>query len=388
MPGEEWVTHLASFHSPAQEEGHPIVGIQFIYWQVKRPDFLDLLCGVVHLRRVVTDFLPVCDHIEPVRIDDLQALVRAEVQQGVRAVLQLVLDLLPIEGNHLIEVDFVPVRQAAEKGIRPKHTGTEQDLTPQLRVLREGDTIPTLIQCSPGFQPYLRVLHGEVGGGQHHPDGPAPPLLPTVRLCQLPVSGQIDEQLRPFQFFLPTLLRETHPMPAQADSDQSVVVMLRPGRDDGDLQRVIWVAVVREELGIDTELLVDMYFHMAENVIVGRGNGLLSDDLLPLVPIQFQGIFLLQILLAVSHQLLGVYVIRGQGQPAFCVFIGGGCGAVCHQAGVAHPGIPVGIVLTLGADGLQQINGVPEKISIHFSVLAKSTAVTQHRQIAVGSAQF
>ena len=64
------------------------------------------------------------------------------------------------------------------------------------------------------------------------------------------------------------------------------------------------------------------------------------------------------------------------------------CGAVRHQAGVAHPGVPVGIVLTLGADGLQQINGVPEKISIHFSVLAKSTAVTQHRQIAVGSAQF
>ena len=122
MPGEEWVTHLASFHSPPQEEGHPIAGIQFIYWQVKRPDFLDLLCGVVHLRRVVADFLPVCDHIEPVRIDDLQALVWAEVQQGVRAVLQLVLDLLPIEGNHLIEVDFVPVRQAAEKGVRPKHT--------------------------------------------------------------------------------------------------------------------------------------------------------------------------------------------------------------------------------------------------------------------------
>ena len=62
-----------------------------------------------------------------------------------------------LEGNHLIEVDFVPVRQAAEKGIRPKHTGTEQDLTPQLRVLREGDTIPTLIQCSPGFQPYAEA---------------------------------------------------------------------------------------------------------------------------------------------------------------------------------------------------------------------------------------
>ena len=142
-------------------------------------------------------------------------------------------------------------------------------------------------------------------------------------------------------------------MPAQAHSNQGVVVMLQPGRDDGDLQRVIWVAVVCEELGIDTELLVDMYFHMAENVIVGRGNGLLSDDLLPLVPIQFQGIFLLQILLAVSHQLLGVRVIRGQSQPAFCVFVGGGCGAVCHQAGVAHPGVPVGIVLTLGANGLQ-----------------------------------
>ena len=57
-------------------------------------------------------------------------------------------------------------------------------------------------------------------------------------------------------------------MPAQADGDQGVVVMLQPGRDDGDLQRMIWVAVVREELGIDAELLVDMYFHMAEDVDV------------------------------------------------------------------------------------------------------------------------
>ena len=35
MPGEEWVTHLASFPSPAQAEGHPIVGIQCIDWQVR-----------------------------------------------------------------------------------------------------------------------------------------------------------------------------------------------------------------------------------------------------------------------------------------------------------------------------------------------------------------
>ena len=53
--------------------------------------------------------------------------------------------------------------------------------------------------------------------------------------------------------------------------------------------------------------------------------------------------------------------------------------------GYEDPGL---ITVTLGADGLQQINGVPEKISIHFSVLAKGTVVTQHRQIAVGSAQF
>ena len=177
-------------------------------------------------------------------------------------------------------------------------------------------------------------------------------------------------------------------MPAQADSNQSVVVMLRPGRDDGNLQRVIRVAVVREKLGIDTEILVDMYFHMAEDVIVGRGNSLPPDDLLPLFPIQFQGFFLLQILLAVPYQLLGVRVIRGQGQPALCVFIGGSGGTICHQAGVAHPGVPVGVLLALGADGLQQINGVPEKISIHFSVLAKGTMVTQYRQITVGSAQF
>ena len=60
-------------------------------------------------------------------------------------------------------------------------------------------------------------------------------------------------------------------MPAQAHSDQGVVVMFRSRQDDGDLQRMIRIAVVREELGIDTEILVDMYFHMAEDVIVGRG---------------------------------------------------------------------------------------------------------------------
>ena len=108
-------------------------------------------------------------------------------------------------------------------------TGIEQDLAPQVRILCKGDAILTLHKCSSGFQPYLRVLHGEVGGGQHHPDGPAPQFLPAVHLCQLPISGQVDEQLRPFQFFLPALLRETHPMPAQADGDQGVVVMLRPG---------------------------------------------------------------------------------------------------------------------------------------------------------------
>ena len=54
-----------------------------------------------------------------------------------------------------------------------------------------------------------------------------------------------------------------------------------------------------------------------------------------------------------AFQGMGVRVIRGQGQPSFCVFIGGRCGTVCHQAGIAHPGVPVGIVLTLGANGLQ-----------------------------------
>ena len=164
--------------------------------------------------------------------------------------------------------------------------------------------------------------------------------------------------------------------------------MFRSRQDDGDLQRVIRIAVVREELGIDTEILVDMYFHMAEDVIVGRGDGLPPDDLLPLFPIQFQGIFLLQIFLTIPHQLLGIRVIRGQGQPAFCVFISGGCGAVCHQAGVAHPGVPVGIVLTLGADGLQQLNGVSDEIPVHFTVGPMLSMISQSRQIAVSPTQL
>ena len=176
-------------------------------------------------------------------------------------------------------------------------------------------------------------------------------------------------------------------MPAQAQGDQGVIVVLQPGRDDGDLQGILRVTVVREDLGIDTEIPVNMYLHMAEDVIVGRGNGLPPEDLLPLAPVQCQGFFLLQIRLTVPHQLLGVRVIRGQGQPSFCVFIGGRCGTVCHQAGIAHPGVPVGVALPLGADGLQQLNGVPNKIPVYFIVLTVSAVITQHRQIAVGPAQ-
>ena len=119
------------------------------------------------------------------------------------------------------------------------------------------------------------------------------------------------------------LIGEAHPVPAQAQGDQGVIVVLQPGRDDGDLQGMLRVTVVREDLGIDTEIPVNMYLHMAEDVIVSRGNGLPPDNLLPLAPVQFQGFFLLQIRLTVPNQLLGVRVLRGQGQPSFCVFIGG-----------------------------------------------------------------
>ena len=96
----------------------------------------------------------------------------------------------------------------------------------------------------------------------------------------------------------------------------------------------------------------------------------------------------LQIFLAVPNQLLGGWVIRGQGQPAFCVFIGGGCGAVCHQAGIAHPGVPVRVVLSLGADGLQQINGVSDEILVHFTVGPMHSMISQNRQIAVSPTQL
>ena len=117
-------------------------------------------------------------------------------------------------------------------------------------------------------------------------------------------------------------------MPAQAHSNQGVVVMIQPGRDDGDLQRVIWVAVVCEALGIDTELLVDMYFHMAEDVIVGRGNGLPPDNLLPLIPIP------------VAYTHLDVYKRQGSVLPAPGPGSPPACGTRPERPGV--PGSPRG----------------------------------------------
>ena len=85
---------------------------------------------------------------------------------------------------------------------------------------------------------------------------------------------------------------------------------------------------------------------------------------------------------------MGIRVLRGQVQPVFCVFIGGGGGGVCHQTGIAHPGVPVGVVLPLGADGLQQVNGVPDESPVHCTVGPMRSMIPQHRQIAVSPAQL
>ena len=53
-----------------------------------------------------------------------------------------------------------------------------------------------------------------------------------------------------------------------------------------------------------------------------------------------------------------------------------------------HPGVPVGIVLSLGVDGFQQLNGVPEKVPIHFIVIPMHSMISQNRQIAVSPAQL
>ena len=65
---------------------------------------------------------------------------------------------------------------------------------------------------------------------------------------------------------------------------------------------------------------------MAEDVIVGRG--MVSRRMISSRSFQSssKGIFLLQILLTVPHQLLGIRVIRGQGQPVLRILIGGGSG--------------------------------------------------------------
>ena len=55
------------------------------------------------------------------------------------------------------------------------------------------------------------------------------------------------------------------------------------------------------------------------------------------------------------------------------------------RAGVAHPGIPVGIVLTLGADELQQLNGVSDEIPVHFTVGPMPVSYTHLSAIGITS---
>ena len=62
--------------------------------------------------------------------------------------------------------------------------------------------------------------------------------------------------------------------------------------------------------------------------------------------------------------------------------------ALLEEKARRAPGVPVRVVLSLGADGLQQINGVSDEILVHFTVGPMHSMISQNRQIAVSPTQL
>ena len=169
----------------------------------------------------------------------------------------LKLDFLPIEGDDLIEVYRLPVGKGTDRGGVAKYAGGQQHHAAELGVV--GMAVLRTVDGMPPAQPGV-VEHRIPGQGFQDAHRPEPMLVLPGVLIQVPVWGQIDQQLRPGL----VLLRRVHGVSAHSHRNKGVVVVIFSGRNDANIQMDIFS---RNRFVHDPVKLAEMGFDMGLNGI-------------------------------------------------------------------------------------------------------------------------
>ena len=189
-------------------------------------------------------------------------------QQGVRVMGQLIFQFIPVERNHLIEVDLLAARQSADLAAILRTLGTDQGSSTQFGVVCKWFPV---LHCMTMSQPTVTV-DGQTGQGFQQADGPVPLFVFHGLLIQLPVRRQRDSQLRPLQLVFRQFLRHIHPVSAHAHGDQGAVVPLLRGRHHADVHMDVGRNQLMEHILELAEILLNVPldgFHLLLGVDFG-----------------------------------------------------------------------------------------------------------------------
>ena len=206
----EVLPHQVVLHAPAQVNCHVVVGIDGVNGQFLLLNALDMIGGIVHLAvKIIIGKGATSDSILAAWVYD-KTDPRHLVQQGVCVMGHFKLQFIPVEGDHLIEVDLLAARQDADFAAIFGVLGAGQNSGAQLCVLCKGLLIVHgMAEAQPGI-----AGNGQTGQDFQQANGPIPPLILHRFLIQLPVPRQGDGKLRPFQLVFRQFLRHLHAVSA------------------------------------------------------------------------------------------------------------------------------------------------------------------------------
>ena len=228
---KEFFTHQVVLHAPAQVNGHVVISIDGVNGQPLLLNALDMIGGIVHLTvKIIIGKGAASDSILTVGLHHKADAVHF-IQQSVCVMGHLIFQFIPIEGDHLIEVDLLAARQDTDLAALLRPLGAGENGGAQLRVLRKGLLIVhSMTEAQPGV-----AGNRQAGQNLQQADGPVPRFVFHGLLIQLPVRRQGDGKFRPLQFVFSQFLRHIHPVSTHTHGDQGVVVPLLSGRHHADV---------------------------------------------------------------------------------------------------------------------------------------------------------
>ena len=231
-----------------------VISIDGVNRQFLLLNALKVIGSVVHLTvKIIIGKGATGDSILTIRLHHKADAVHF-AQQGVCVMGQLIFQFIPVERNHLIEVDLLATRQDADLAAIFGILGTSQNGGAQLCVLCK---ILLIVHGMAEAQPGI-AGNGKAGQGFQQANGPVPPLILHRFLNQLPVRRQRDSQLRPLQLVFCQFFRHIHPVSTHTHGDQGIIVPLLSGRHDADVHMDVRGDQLVEHILDLTEILLNV----------------------------------------------------------------------------------------------------------------------------------